>query len=190
MLSTIGFYGLITLPQVHGGAIVCIVAASPEDADELVVPASIVGSMLQHCEVWLGTPSVSQQLVAVGYYPLGLQQAAAEALAAWDDAKQDMSNSSRRGTLVQKLQAAGAALASVALRCVCNNPWCGNVGGATELGIVSGKGHKCNGCRAAYYCSPPGAAGPAASVRAGRSTSQCVRHWQLPPCRLAVEAQV
>lgn len=104
--------------------------------------------------MWLGIPSVSQQLVAVGYYPLGLQQAAAEALAAWDDAKQDMSNSSRRGTLVQKLQAAGAALASVAVRCVCNNPWCGNVGGATELGIVSGKGHKCNGCRAAYYCSP------------------------------------
>jgi hypothetical protein len=111
--------------------------------------------LLEDCATWLIMPSVSQRLAAMGYDPWALLHAAEEATKAWDNAERDSSSSSSLiATLVEKLQAAGEALASIAVRGVCNNPFCENVGGAAEQGIVTGKGHKCSGCRTAYYCSP------------------------------------
>jgi hypothetical protein len=75
-----------------------------------------------------------------------------ESCAAWKAAQQDRSSSSI-GTLAQKLQAVGVALSSIAVRSICNNPFCMNVDGSTEQSIVSGKAHKCSRCRTAYYCS-------------------------------------
>lgn len=69
-----------------------------------------------------------------------LQQLAAEALAAWDTAGQDRS-SRNIAILAQKLQAAGAPLASFAVRGICNHLSCTNVDGPTELSILLGEGH-------------------------------------------------
>lgn len=151
-----------TPPEVNGVDILMAIALLNGFAPGL---ESGMDGVLQPCQAWLGFPTVSQQLAAAGYDPQMLQQAAAEALAAWNDHEAAagalaLGNPSPLGssftTLAQKLQAAGAALAVVAVPGVCNNPSCGNVDGPTELSIVSGqdKGNKCGRCRTACYCSP------------------------------------
>ena len=50
------------------------------------------------------------------------------------------------------LYALGVSLSSLPLSWGCSNPLCTNLQGPAEAGIVHGKGHKCNGCRMAYYC--------------------------------------
>jgi hypothetical protein len=52
----------------------------------------------------------------------------------------------------QQLQAAGAALCSFAVPCMCNNQSCMNLSGLTELGLVSGRSCICAGCGVARYC--------------------------------------
>jgi hypothetical protein len=51
-----------------------------------------------------------------------------------------------------RLHALGVSLSSLPLSWGCNNPLCTNLKGPAEAGIVHGKGHKCSGCRMAYYC--------------------------------------
>jgi hypothetical protein len=44
---------------------------------------------------------------------------------------------------------AGRVVAQLPLRWACNHPGCGNLGGASELALVGGKGCVCSGCRSA-----------------------------------------
>jgi hypothetical protein len=44
---------------------------------------------------------------------------------------------------------AGRVVAQLPLRWACNHPCCGNLGGASELALVGGKGCVCSGCRSA-----------------------------------------
>lgn len=111
-------------------------------------------------------PSVAQQLAASGVNPQRLTQAAAEAVAAQQQMEVAFvvistgcsSDVGRFGAalhvLLERLRAVGVAFTSVPIRAVCNNPGCRCVSGPTELGIIAGRGHKCGGCKTAYFCSP------------------------------------
>ena len=54
--------------------------------------------------------------------------------------------------LAGRLHTLGVSLSSLPLSWGCHHPLCSNMRGPAEAGIVQGKGHKCKGCRMAYYC--------------------------------------
>ena len=76
--------------------------------------------------------------------------------------------------LAGRVHALGVSLSSLPLSWGCNNPLCTNMQGPAEAGIVQGKGHKCNGCRMAYYC--------------GKTCQE--QHWKLhrPVCKAVAAA--
>lgn len=47
----------------------------------------------------------------------------------------------------------GLQLNTLAFSSVCNNPYCSNLAGLSELDLVKGSGRVCSGCRMARYCS-------------------------------------
>jgi hypothetical protein len=101
--------------------------------------------------------------VAAGYAPTTLQQQLQHLTAVIQavddstvsvDSKREcyLGDSSHLQEISQQLQAAGSALCSFAVPCLCNNPACSNMAGLTELGLVSGRSCICGGCRVARYC--------------------------------------
>ena len=132
-------------------------------------------------QVWLQDSNTSAQLSAAGLNPGALLQALQDTSTALQHLQDKSSGVGGAGvgssTDVQQLQdqgsepaaadsaggmegkqltarlyALGVALSSLPLSWGCNNPLCTNLQGPAEAGIVHGKGHKCNGCRMAYYC--------------------------------------
>jgi len=47
----------------------------------------------------------------------------------------------------------GERLNTVPVAPLCNNPYCSNMAGHAELGLVNGPSCKCASCRVAHYCS-------------------------------------
>jgi hypothetical protein len=105
---------------------------------------------------WLQASSSQEQLVAAGYAPQALPQQlqqVTESLQGARDSKADRDKQAHAlGAAAQQLQAAGSALCSFAVPCMCNNPACSNLSGLTEVGLVSGRSCVCGGCRVARYC--------------------------------------
>jgi hypothetical protein len=119
---------------------------------------------------WLATAGTVQQLNAQGYQPQNLQEQLAQATGALgnllndlqavnftggdDDALDSFGNAASAvlKDVQQQLQAAGRMLAYFAIPYACNNPACGNVGGASEAQLVGGRSCICAGCRTARYC--------------------------------------
>jgi hypothetical protein len=153
-------------------------AADPSRVDAQVVVLQQL--VLPPVQQWLQASRTQEQLFAAGYAPKGLPQQlhqATEALQVVDVSGGCDENSRSIDTAclqraAQQLQAAGSALCSFAVPCLCNNPPCTNVSGYTELGLVSGRSCICGGCRVARYC------GRACQRLRGSSTSRCVQHWQ------------
>jgi hypothetical protein len=119
---------------------------------------------------WLAAAGTVQQLNAQGYQPQNLQEQLAQATGALgnllndlrlvsftggnDDALDSFGNAASAvlKDVQQQLQAAGRMLACFAIPYACNNPACGNVGGAAEAQLVGGRSCICAGCRTARYC--------------------------------------
>ena len=111
--------------------------------------------VLPPVQQWLQASSTQEQLVAAGYAPQALPQQLQQVVAALQAVRDDAGSSQSdadRSSAVQQLQAAGSALCSFAVPCLCNNPSCTNLSGLTELGLVSGRSCICGGCRVARYC--------------------------------------
>jgi hypothetical protein len=111
--------------------------------------------VLPPVQQWLQASSTQEQLVAAGYAPQALPQQLQQVVAALQAVRDDAGSSQSdadRSSAVQQLQAAGSALCSFAVPCLCNNPSCSNLSGLTELGLVSGRSCICRGCRVARYC--------------------------------------
>jgi hypothetical protein len=92
---------------------------------------------------------MSDQLTAAGYAVLPLQQQLLAASMALQDI---VSDSSVILAAAQQLQAAGLALCSFAVPCMCNNPGCTSMVGVSELAAVLGPSCICTGRRVARYC--------------------------------------
>jgi hypothetical protein len=106
---------------------------------------------------WLQASSIQEQLVAAGYAPQPLPQQLQEVTAALQAVRDSSASRQPEHTscllnAAQQLQAAGSALCSFAVPCLCNNPTCSNLSGLTEAGLVSGRSCVCGGCRVARYC--------------------------------------
>jgi hypothetical protein len=91
------------------------------------------------------------QLVAAGCAPQQLQQQLDALLSAQQGTHQGLTDASL-AALVQQLQATGAMLSRIAVPHFCNNAACTNLGGPTELQLVSGRSCICAGCHIARYC--------------------------------------
>jgi hypothetical protein len=68
-------------------------------------------------------------------------------------APEQSSSAVEQDALRSQLQSLGAAVTAVAVKCVCNNPSCSNIAGASDVGLVSGRSCVCAGCLTARYCS-------------------------------------
>jgi hypothetical protein len=102
---------------------------------------------------WLQASSTAQQLVAAGYELQNLLQHVEAAMLAFTaPARRSRSGTAFLQEAVQQLQAAGSAMCSFAVSCLCNNPSCSNLSRLTEVGVVSGRSCVCGGCRVARYC--------------------------------------
>ena len=136
---------------------------------------------------WLAEADVVQQLSALRYQPLDLQQQLAEAadlvgqcsnaqsdglLLPTDDSSAMLAEAAMLRDIREQLQAAGRVLACFSIPYACNNPACGNLGCPSEAQLVGGRSCICAGCRTARYL------GGSASVHHGVSISLCARHWQ------------
>jgi hypothetical protein len=135
-------------------------AQNPEQpfVEELILPP---------VQQWLQASSTQEQLVAAGYAPQALPQQLQQVVAALQTARDAATppgkGSAGSGQLdsscyleaAQLLQAAGSALCSFAVPCMCNNPACANLCGLTDQGLVSGRSCICGGCGVARYCGRP-----------------------------------
>jgi hypothetical protein len=115
-----------------------------------------IGDTMAPLLQWLQAGSTQEQLVAAGYRPQSLPQQLQQAVAAVQGIL-DVTSAGCRDPAswreaAQQLQAAGSALCSFAVPCLCNNPACSNLSGHTELGLVSGRSCVCGGCQVARYC--------------------------------------
>jgi len=134
------------------------------------------------CLGWLQDDSTVDELAAAGY-DTGRVVAALQALAlpgadndsatASDDSESASICDSNAITLAQQLRVMGLALNTLAISCACNNPYCSNLEGLSELELVQGRARQCAKSRTARYCS-----------------RECqAQHWKLhkPACK-ALEA--
>jgi hypothetical protein len=113
--------------------------------------------VLPPVQQWLQASSTQEQLVAAGYAPQALPQQLQQVLAALQAVRDSIADSQLDTACcleeaAQQVKAAGSALCSFAIPCLCNNPACSNLSGLSELGLVSGRSCVCGGCRLARYC--------------------------------------
>jgi hypothetical protein len=125
-------------------------------AQTLVKQPQAAELLLPPMQQWLQASNTQEQLVAAGYAPQALPQQlqqVKEALqAVRESAISARIDSSFFLDTAQQLHAAGSAMCSFAVSCLCNNPSCANLSGLTELGSLSGRSCVCGGCRVARYC--------------------------------------
>jgi hypothetical protein len=119
--------------------------------DGTVQQTCLAERILPPVQQWLQASSTQEQLAAAGYAPQALPQQLQQVAAAVQVVGGSAS-STQFEAATQQLQAAGSALCSFAVPCLCNNPACDNLSGLTELGLVSGRSCICAGCRVARYC--------------------------------------
>jgi hypothetical protein len=126
---------------------------------------------LDAVQQWLQASGTQEQLVAAGYAPPALLQQVEAATRAISDVGPDTTGAL---AAVQQMQAAGSALCSFAVPCMCNNPSCAHLSGLTDVGLVSGRSCVCGGCHVARYC--------------GRTCQRAVWKQHKPVCAALVAA--
>ena len=120
-------------------------------------PKSLAESVLSTCLAWLQLQDNAGQLAAAGYPAEAVMmqqlQSVLDVLPEPFNAPDAAAAESALGLLVQRLQALGLALNTLAVPHACNNPACTTLVGPTELATVSRRSCMCAGCRVARYCS-------------------------------------
>jgi hypothetical protein len=107
---------------------------------------------------WLQASSFQQQLAVSGYAPQlqTLLQQLQQVMTAPQDLRESVASRqcepSYHLEAAQQLQSAVSILCLFATPCVCNSPYCANLSGFSEVGLVSGRSCVCGGCRVARYC--------------------------------------
>ena len=126
-----------------------------DDPQDPSVPETTIAAVQQ----WLQASSTQEALMAAGYAPQGFKmlpqqlEQAVEALKAIIHCAVSIQPYTQCVfDAAQQLQAAGSALCSFAVPCLCNSPVCTNLYGSTELSLVSGRSCLCGGCLVARYC--------------------------------------
>jgi hypothetical protein len=125
--------------------------AETPQMDGTVQEYSLAERILPPVQQWLQASSTQEQLVAAGCSPQALPQQLQQVVTAVQVVGGSAS-STQFEEATQQLRAAGSALCSFAVPCLCNNPCCSNLSGLTELGLVSGRSCICAGCQVARYC--------------------------------------
>jgi len=166
------------------------------------LPLQHVWSMIRRCDVivrsfeaqgaclaWLQGDSNAAELAAAGYdtrpviaalqeLPKSLpspEGAAQHNSATSDDIASAGFIDAQAAAVAQQLQTLGLTLSTFAISCACNNPYCSNLEGPSEVELVQGRARLCGKCRVARYCS-----------------KECqAQHWKLhkPACKALAAAQ-
>jgi hypothetical protein len=122
----------------------------------LDVPDSHAMAVLTTCLKWLQEEGNAGQLAAAGYPAATVTQQLQEVLGVLPEpvnAADAAAAVAAFSLLVQRLQALGLALNTLAVPQACNNPACTTLAGPTELATVSRRNCVCASCRVARYCS-------------------------------------
>jgi hypothetical protein len=147
----------------------------------VLVNVQLLHGSLSSVAQWLAAEGSGQQLGALGYDSVGMQQGLAAATQALQSNALQVANLTA-GTptfallkdIQQLLQAAGSVLADFAIPHACNNPACSNLCGASEAQLVGGRSCICAGCLTARYC--------------GRACQRAVWRQHKPVCKALAAA--